>query len=175
MLLGKSVWHVNQDLGKCFSEGSIKGYYNNMTEKVTMMPELLESDELPTLSLGGGKHSFFPVAIFQYGLGAYDLFLLTGDERYERKYMQCVMWAKNHLDDFGRWSNFSHYSPETPFSAMAQGEGTSLLVRAFIHTGSEEYLGLAKRALDFMLSPIEKGGTTKYGFERKHFLLVGFI
>ena len=69
MLTGKSVWHVNQDMGKCFEKDEILGYYNNMVEKVTKMPELLDSTELPKLNLENGKFTYFPVAIFQYGLG----------------------------------------------------------------------------------------------------------
>ena len=41
MVTGKSVLHVNQDIGKCFSTEEVKGYYNNLTEKVTMQPQLL--------------------------------------------------------------------------------------------------------------------------------------
>lgn len=162
MLTGKSIWHVNQDIGKCFSKAEIRGYYNNMTEKVTKMPELLETDELPKLNLEGGKYTYFPVAIFQYGLGAYDLYLQSGDKRYERKFIQCVKWAIDNLDEKGRWNNFSHYCPETPFGAMAQGEGASLLLRAYTHLGKKEYIDAAKKAIDFMLLPLENGGTTKY-------------
>ena len=162
MLVGKSVWHVNQDIGKCFSKDEIRGYYNNMTEKVTKMPVLLETDELPKLNLEGGRYTYFPVAIFQYGLGAYDLFLLTNEKRYERKFMQCVSWAIDHLDEKGRWNNFSHYCPDTPYGAMAQGEGVSLLLRAYKLTGDKVYVDAAKKAIDFMLLPLEDGGTTKY-------------
>ena len=77
MLTGQSVWHVNQDLGKIFAKDEIRGYYNNMIEKVVKMPELLENDDLPKLNLENCKFTYFPVAIFQYGLGCYDLFLLT--------------------------------------------------------------------------------------------------
>lgn len=156
------MWHVNQDIGKCFSKDEIKGYYNNMTEKVTKMPGLLDSDELPMLNLENGEYTYFPVAIFQYGLGAYDLFLLTSDERYERKFMQCVSWAIGNLDEKGRWNNFSHYCPDTPYGAMAQGEGVSLLLRAYKHSGKQLYVDAAKKAIDFMLLSLEDGGTTKY-------------
>ena len=162
MLTGKSVWHVNQDIGKCFSKDEIKGYYNNLTEKVLKMPELLDSDELPKLNLEGGKFTVFPVAIFQYGLGAYDLFLQSNEPRYERKFMQCVRWAMNHIDDKGRWNNFSHYCPDYPYGAMAQGEGASLLIRGYKHTGNDEFLKAALEAIDFMLLSVEDGGTTKY-------------
>lgn len=162
MLTGKSVWHVNQDIGKCFAKDEIRGYYNNMMEKVTKMPGLLDNTELPKLNLENGKFTYFPVAIFQYGLGCYDLFLLTKEKRYERKFIQCVEWTLEHQDEKGRWNNFSHYCPETPFGSMAQGEAASLLVRAYGYTKEQKYLDAAKRALDFMLLPIEDGGTTKY-------------
>ena len=162
MLTGKSVWHVNQDIGKFFAKDEIRGYYNNMTEKVTKMPELLENDEMPRLTLADGKFTYFPVAIFQYGFGCYDLYIHTNDERYIRKFMQCVEWTMEHQDEKGRWNNFSHYCPETPYGSMAQGEAASLLVRAYSHTKDQRYLDAAKRALDFMLLPIEDGGTTKY-------------
>lgn len=162
MLTGKSVWHVNQDIGKCFAKDEIRGYYNNMIEKVTKMPKLLDSDEMPKLNLAEGKFTYFPVAIFQYGLGCYDLWLQTKDERYIRKFMQCVEWTMAHQDEKGRWNNFSHYCPETPYGSMAQGEAASLMIRAYVHTKEQKYLDAAKRALDFMLLPLEDGGTTKY-------------
>lgn len=162
MLTGKSVWHVNQDIGKCFAKDEIRGYYNNMTEKVTKMPELLDTEEMPRLNLAEGKFTYFPVAIFQYGFGCYDLWLQTKDNLYIRKFLQCVEWTKEHQDEKGRWNNFSHYCPETPFGSMAQGEAASLLVRAYGYTKEQKYLDAAKRALDFMLLPIEDGGTTKY-------------
>ena len=162
MLTGNSVWHVNQNIGKYFSKDEIRGYYNNMEEKVTRLPELLDTEELPKLNLEKGQFTYFPVAIFQYGLGAFDLFLSMSSDRYERKFMQCVRWTVEHQDEQGRWNNFSHYSPETPYSAMAQGEGASLLIRAFKHTGNTSYLEAAHKAIDFMLMSLDMGGTTKY-------------
>lgn len=169
MLTGQSVWHVNQDIGKYFTTDSIKGYYNNMTEKVTKMPELLTGDVLPFLEVNGKKVEM-PVAIFQYGLGAYDLFMQTQDERYEKKFMQCVAWTVEHQDEQGRWINFSHVFPKAPYGAMAQGEGASLMVRAYIHTKDERYLTAARKAIDFMLLPIGEGGTTKYEGEEAYLM-----
>ena len=161
MLAGKSVWHVNQDIGKCFSKDSIRGYYNNMTEKVTKMPGLLHDDRLPVLTIGGESVEM-PVSIFQYGLGSYDLYLQTREDTYLKKFNQAVNWCLIHQDKEGRWNNFFYIYPDHPYGAMAQGEGASLLIRAFIQTGEDKYLHAAKRAIDFMLKPIEEGGTTEY-------------
>lgn len=170
MLTGKSVWHVNQNIGTCFSKTEIKGYYNNMTAKVTMMPQLLNSDALPILNLGKGKTVESAVAIFQYGLGAYDLFLKTKDEKYHKKFLQAVKWAVNKQEPSGAWDNFSYFYPNHPYGAMAQGEGTSLLIRAYIDTGDEQHLKRAKAAIDFMLLSVDEGGTTLYSSEDTIFL-----
>lgn len=36
MLTGRSISHVNQGMGKIYSKDDIRGYYNNLTEKVTL-------------------------------------------------------------------------------------------------------------------------------------------
>lgn len=162
MLTGKSVWHVNQNIGTCFSVAEIKGYYNNLTAKVTMQPELLDSHSLPLLEIGKGRYVESGVAIFQYGLGAYDLFLLTNEERYHKKFLQCVEWAVRKQEQSGAWDNFSYFYPNHPYGAMAQGEGASLLIRAYVDTGNIEYLRRAQKAIDFMLADKENGGTTAY-------------
>ena len=161
MLIGKSIWHVNQDMGKCFAVDSIKGYYNNLTEKVTKLPDLLDNKKLPLLNIGQ-KEVEMPVAIFQYGLGSYDLYLQTGDKRYREKFIVTVDWAIENQDEKGRWNTFFYVYPDSPYGAMSQGEGASLLLRAYILSGDEKYLKAAKKALDYMLTPVEKGGTTFY-------------
>lgn len=162
MLTGRSVWHVNQKIGDSFSVSEIKGYYNDLTQKVIMIPDLIDTDKLPILDIGDGKSFEFPVAIFQYGLGAYDLFLQTNDERYRKKFIQAVNWTVFHQEASGAWDNFSYYYPEHPNGAMAQGEGVSLLIRAYVELNDLKYLECAKKAIDFMLLSTKDGGTTLY-------------
>lgn len=162
MLMGKSIYHVNQSIGEVFNQNEIRGYYNNMIEKVTKAPELLEGEQLPQLEVSKGQMVYFPVAIFQYGLGAYDLYIKNKNELYLRKFTQCVNWALKHQEKTGAWSNFFYIYPDHPYGAMAQGEGASLLIRAYMQTAEDKYLEAAKKAIDFMLLPIEKGGTTDY-------------
>ena len=162
MLSGKSVWHVNQDIGKHFSKDDILGYYNNMKEKVTMMPELLDNDNLPSLELENGQSVYFPVTIFQYGLGAYDLYIETKDNKYKRKFLQCANWALDNQDNYGRWNNFFYIFPDTPYSAMAQGEAVSLLIRAYKESGVDKYFIAAQKGIKFMISPMEEGGVSEY-------------
>ena len=162
MLRGKSIAHVNQNLGKSFSKDEVKGYYNNLTEKVTFQPDLLGTDKLPYVPDGKGGSVLFPVAVFQYGLGSYDLYLQTKEDKYLEKFRQCCEWTFENQLSNGAWDNFSFSFPEYPYGAMCLGEAASLLIRGYKEFGRNEYLTAAKKAIDFMLLPIEDGGTTLY-------------
>ena len=159
MLTGKSILHVNQGLGHCFSTDDIYGYYNDLTEKVTKLPKLIDSTDLPRVKDEKGNDILFPVAIFQYGLGAYDLYLLEHDERYLKKFFQCVNWAIENQEISGAWDNFFFIYPKTPYGAMCQGEGVSLLIRAYRHSGNQDYWHAAQSAVNFMLTSVAEGGT----------------
>lgn len=161
MFCGKSVLHVNQNLGTQFIPGEIKGYFNNLIEKVTMEPELLNCEKLPTVETEKGERISFPVSIFQYGLGAYDLYLKTNDKKYYTKFEQCATWAFKNQEVSGAWNNFFFVYPDHPYSAMCQGEGSSLLVRAYKISNDKKYYNAAKKAVDFMIQPIENGGTNR--------------
>ena len=159
MLLGKSVYHVNQDCGKFINRYKIEGYYNNLMEKVSFRNN---SSELPITTTDDGRKIFFPIELAQYGLGAYDLFLKTNDEYYLYIAEKCGEWLLDNQGDNGGWRNFEFLNPTFPYSSMAQGEAVSLFARLFVSKNDKKYLSAAKKAIDFMLLPIEKGGTAKY-------------
>jgi hypothetical protein len=160
MLAGKSVYHVNQDEGKVYSKEDVQGYYNNLTEKVTRFG--LEGDTVPKSYVDTGEEIYFSIAIFQYGLAAYDLYLINNDKSMMGKFFSCANWAVENQQDDGGWITFTYENPEHPYSSMAQGEGISLLIRAYKESKDERYKQCAEKALEFMLLPLEKGGTTKY-------------
>ncbi|WJY26416.1 D-glucuronyl C5-epimerase family protein [Sporosarcina trichiuri] len=161
MLTGKSIEHVNQGVGKVYSIPEIKGYYNDLTEKVTKGVDLYDV-KLPKLKIENGDEVLFPIAIFQYGLGAYDLYLLKKDKLFLDKFNLCVEWALDTQQRDGSWDNFFFKFPDAPYSSMAQGEGVSLLIRAYKEFNDEKYLVAAEKAINFLIIPLEKGGTTKY-------------
>lgn len=167
MLAGNSISHVNQGIGKVFSVDKVEGYYNDLTEKVTKREEL--GDQVPISSVDTGETLYFSIEIFQYGLGAYDLYLLTKESRYLQKVKATAEWGVNHQQEDGSWVTFSYENPNHPYSSMAQGEGISLLIRSHLAFGDERYIAAAKKALDFMLKPLEEGGTTKYTEEDVYF------
>lgn len=167
MLLGKSSYHVNQNEGLIYSKTEIKGYYNNLTEKVTRFG--LEGNQIPTTVVDSGEELYFSIAIFQYGLAAYDLYLLNNDVEMAEKTLACAEWAVTNQQQDGSWVTFFYENKEHPYSSMAQGEGISLLLRAYQIKPDDRYLTTAKLALEFMLIPKENGGTTKYDGEDVYF------
>ncbi len=160
MLTGNSISHVEQGIGKIYSVDTIKGYYNDLTEKVTKRKNL--GDGVPMSNVDTGETIYFPIEIFQYGLGAYDLYLLNNDKEMMTKVKVASEWALNNQQLDGSWVTFTYENPEHPYSAMAQGEGISLLLRAYLGLQDKKYLSAVKKAVDFMLLPLEEGGTTKY-------------
>ena len=167
MLRGKSIYHVCQDQGKIYSKAEVRGYYNNLTEKVTRFG--LEDDTVPQIQVDTGETIYFSIAIFQYGLAAYDLYLMNQDETMMGKVLACADWAVENQGANGGWLTFAHETPEHPYSSMAQGEGISLLLRAYLATKDEKYFEAASRAKTFMLLPIEEGGVTRYAGEDVYF------
>lgn len=154
---------MEQNAGLYYSKQHIAGYYNDLRGKVTEKT-ILDAQGVPINMEATGRWIYFPISIFQYGLGVYDLFLETKDVRYKQKLLNILNWALENQQEDGAWDTFGYFQNPTlsPVSAMAQGEGASALLRGYVVTNDEKYLRAAKKAIDFMLIPVENGGTTVY-------------
>ena len=80
MLLGKSISHVNQGPGRFYSKNEIAGYYNDLTEKVLKRTDVV--NDVPFSMVDSGAKVYFSIEIFQYGLGAYVLYLQEASDAY---------------------------------------------------------------------------------------------
>lgn len=158
MLTGKSIYHVEQGVGKVIEKG---GYYNDLTQKVLLGDKNLDENGIPFLEHDDGSHIQMPTMIFQYGLGAFDLWLLENQDIYLEKAILCAEWALEHQNKDGSWSTFFYVYPDNPYSAMPQGEAVSLLLRVYKETKEEKWIIAAKKAVDFMLQDIKDGGVSK--------------
>src|SRR5690349_16541594 len=129
-----------------------------------------DSSGIPRLDYHGEIGAQYnPIAIAQWGLGNYNLFRRTGDEGRRKKYLEASDWLCTHLERnrFGVWVWNHHFDWEyretlkAPwYSGLAQGQGISLLVRAYQDTGTPEYLHAAQKAFASFLLPVEDGGVT---------------
>lgn len=53
-----------------------------------------------------GEAIFFSIGIFQFGLGAYDLYLINKNDAYRKKVLACADWAVNNQEVNGAWELF---------------------------------------------------------------------
>ena len=76
ILLNKNCVAVLQGEGKIYSKETISGYYNDLTGKVSSNT-LLDDNGIAVNIISNNKKVYFPISIFQYALGLWDLYLLT--------------------------------------------------------------------------------------------------
>lgn len=163
ILTGKSATAVRQGIGRYYSMDRIAGYYNDMTGKVGG-GTLLDPDGIPLTQIGKHQFTHFPIAIFQYGLGCYDLYLSDPSQTEMLEHVrQIADWALEQQRENGSWDCMSPIGhTRYSVSSMGQGEGASLLARAYVSHMEEKYLNGMTKALDFMLMEMQSGGTSAY-------------
>lgn len=168
MLNGKSIFHVQQTEGKCFSLQEVKGYYNDLTGKISE-DTILDSNGIPINTTVSGINTYFPITIFQYGLGLYDLYLLKHNNQYLEKFMNIADWALSNQKANGMWECMSNIGDTKHLSqsSMCQSEGASVLIRAFVNTKDKKYYNAATNAINFMLLSVKQGGTCYYRNENQ--------
>lgn len=164
MMKHESVFHVNQAEGKFYSVDEVKGYYNDLREKVLYTQNIDEKDIPFNIAALGEKKKkvYFVIAVFQYGLGSYDLYLEKNKIIYREKMLEIADWAIEQQSDDGSWDAFGILCYSCIYSSMAQGEGASLLARAYVETGDNKYKEACMKAIEFMLKSKQDGGTTEY-------------
>lgn len=157
ILTNKNVVAIRQDVGKKYSIENISGYYNDLTGKVNDKV-LYDNDKIPLNEIAGNKKVYFPITIFQFALGLWDLSLLgRGDYDWFIKICNYIIGIQ---EENGSWDCFSpikyhHYT----VSSMGQGEAISCLIRAYTYTGNTDYLNSSRKAVQFMCTEIKDGGT----------------
>lgn len=162
ILSGKSTVAVKQGAGKCYTKGSIHGYYNDLTGKVSPST-LLDESGIPINIVSSGEKVYSLVTVMQYALGCYDLYFLENDEGYQVQFLKLADYVLEHQEANGKWdARASIGSSKGNNSCMAQGQGCSILLRAYQMTDDPRYFQAAQRAISFMLLPSDQGGTAVY-------------
>lgn len=159
MLTGSSSFNVNQGVGKNYSKKEIKGYYNDLTDKVKKTKNI-DVSGLPYNHSHSGDKIYFPIVISQYGLAVYDLYLETGEKEFYKKFERCSEWLLENQNISGGWDNLLGMGVK--YSSMSQGEGISLLSRYYLEKPNKDIYIKIEKAFKFLKESIEKNGTTRY-------------
>ena len=168
MVSGHSYWHQEQAIGRQFRPGELQGYFNDLTAKAAWSGET-DPSGIP-LCRCSGRSVYWPVTIAQKGLAHWDLWLESGRvaQEHRKGFFDVAGWLIKSQDARGGWAYPVPVdsTPLSSYSCMSQGEGASVLVRAFNETGVQDYVHAAKRALQIMLAPVDNGGTAVHGGNR---------
>lgn len=169
---GKShltFWHESPQANPRASALQLGEYYMLFAGKADY-PGHHDSAGIPMLNYHGKigqQHN--PIAIAQWGLGNYNLFRKTHSDERKKKFLAASDWLCAHLElnAHGSWVWNHHFDWEyrSPlkapwYSALAQGQGISLLVRAYRETSAGAYLEAAERAFTGFLKSTSEGGVT---------------
>jgi heparosan-N-sulfate-glucuronate 5-epimerase len=169
---GKSqltFWHDEPAVNPNCKPGELGEYYMPFTEKADY-PGVFDGGGIPMLDYRGKLgRQYNPIAIAQWGLGNLNLFLRTKDSGRKAKFMLASNWLCDHLEQNPHgvfvWNHHFDWEYRTPlrapwYSALAQGQGISLLVRASRETGNTAYMSAAERAFISFQKSTADGGVT---------------
>lgn len=170
LLGGKShltFWHETPTENPNAAPTELGEYYMFFAEKADYCGSS-DSFGIPQLDYHGHIGlQYNPIAIAQYGLGNYNLWRRTADATRRNKFFLIADWLVSHLEGNSQglavWNH--HFDWEyrdtlkAPwYSALAQGQGISVLVRAHKESGDERYLAAARQAFASFQRSIGQGG-----------------
>ena len=162
-----TFWHGTPQVNEESTTDSVGQYYMPFLQKAAY-PGPYDQHGIPLLDYRGDVgEQYNPIAIAQYGLGNYNLWKRSGAEEGHQRFLKVAQWLVQHLEP-NPWSIpvWNHHFDweyrevlKAPwYSALAQGQGISLLVRAHLETGDDTYLNTARQAFRSLDMEIEEGG-----------------
>lgn len=164
-----SFWHDTPEINPNAGLSPLGEYYMTFRAKADYGGPF-DDQGIPLLDYRGilGRR-YNPIAIAQYGLGNFNLYRRSGDPERKRKFLLVADWLATHLESNGHglpmWMH--HFDWEyrdtlkAPwYSALAQGQGISVLVRAYKETGETKYVDAAGSAFRAFLNDVSEGGVT---------------
>jgi len=162
-----TFWHEKPEADPRASASELGAYYMAFRSKADYHAHL-DPEDIPQLDYRGAIGlQYNPIAIAQYGLGNFNLYLAANDQQRLRRAILVADWLVANLErnnsGFAVWNH--HFDWEyrdrlrAPWqSALAQGQGISLLVRAHAATKQPKYLEAALAAFEPMLHSVAEGG-----------------
>jgi len=162
-----SFWHETPAENASANPAELGEYSMLFTEKADYQGAY-DAAGIPQLDYHGHIGlQYNPIAIAQYALGNYNLWRRTNDPDRKRKFFQIADWLVSSLEQNAHglavWNHHFDWEYRDPlkapwYSALAQGQGISVLVRAHKESGEQRYLEAARQAFTSFQHPIQRGG-----------------
>lgn len=162
-----TFWHGVPEINPSAEIDKLGQYYMLFHSKAKYEGKT-DSVGIPMLDYQGSIGiQYNPIAIAQWGLGNYNLWHKTKSNKEYEKFLKCADWLVDNLEEnkfgFKVWMhNFDFEYRDTLvspwFSGLAQGQGISILARAYKQTNLEKYKYAAEQAFQVFLIDINNGG-----------------
>jgi hypothetical protein len=164
-----SFWHDSAEYNPNASLHALGEYFMTFAEKAAYNGPH-DAMGIPLLEYHGSIGlQYNPIAIAQWGLGNYNLFQRTPAGDAKSKFLKASDWLCDRLEQNSQgihvWNH--HFDWEyrqklqAPwYSALAQGQAISLLVRAHAETGKSKYMQVASLAFRSFLADVASGGVS---------------
>ena len=151
------------DLNSTFDRRTLR-YPMKLEHFVVEVPNYfmpLDAAGVPVADYGSQGPQYVPSRIAGYGLSCWNISIDHPESGRREEFMRCANWFLAQSDGMFRY-NFNISDLRTPWiSCLGQGEGISMLVRAYRHTGDRRYLDVARRAAAPLLVSEEQGGVQR--------------
>jgi hypothetical protein len=164
-----SFWHDQPVVNPNFAIGELGEYYMPFLEKADYVG-VFDDKGIPMLDYHGKiGRQYNPIAIAQWGLGNYNQFCRTTNTERRSKFLSASDWLCDHLEQNAHgisvWHHHFDWEYRTRlrapwYSALAQGQGISLLVRAFRETNNTSYMRIAEQAFASFQKDTNAGGVS---------------
>src|SRR5437867_9939081 len=164
-----TFWHEVPEMNDRALPGTLGEYYMLFRSKADYSGDYDQAG-VPLLNYHGilGRQ-YNPIAIAQYGLGNFNLYKQSSDPVRLARCLAAADWLVANLETNGKglsvWHHHFDWEYRTVlkapwYSALAQGQGISLLVRAGQETGRSLYFDAANRAFEAFLTSVDQGGVS---------------
>ena len=162
-----SFWHETPESNPNARVDQVGEYYMTFAAKADYTGDY-DADGIPRLDYRGRIGlQYNPIAIAQFGLGNFNLFARSAEEARRVKFLAASDWLVANLQQnrHGVWVWNHQFDWEyrdtlkAPwYSGLAQGQGISLLVRAYGETGDSRYIDAAQHAFLSFRRTVGEGG-----------------
>ena len=162
-----TFWHETPNINPDATLAALGPYYMTFEEKA-LYAGPFDRGGIPLLDYHGTVgRQYYSIAISQYALGNYNLFKKSEKSECLERFVTNSEWLLDNLKKTKHgtylWTHmfdFEYFRPLIApwYSGLAQGQGLSVMVRAFAETGDHKFEEASHRVYQTLRTPISDGG-----------------
>lgn len=164
-----SFWHSEPEVNDLANYDQLDQYYMKFHSKAEYQGNY-DAKGIPQLNYQGDIGiQYNPIAIAQWSLGNYNIWKKNNTERHYKRFIKGAKWLNDNLElnehSVHVWQHHFNWVYKENlinpwYSGLAQGQGLSVLCRAYHITGDKQYLDSIEKVYESFLIDIKKGGIT---------------